>query len=118
MIKKASELVAEAKSELDCISAVTARTITESDERAVVIDVREPAEVEASAVRGAINIPRGLLEMKVEETVPQHDRPLLVCCASGGRAALSARTLKQMGYTQVQVIDCAHGDIAAVFNKA
>lgn len=117
MIRKAPEMVAEAKSELDCISAVMARATVASDPRAVVIDVREPSEVETSAVRGAINIPRGLLEMKVEEAVPQHDRPLLVCCASGGRAALSARTLKQMGYTRVQVIDCAHGDIAEAFNK-
>lgn len=117
MIKKAAELVAEAKRELDCVDAATARHLVESDGRTLVLDVREPAEVEASAVRGAINIPRGLLEMKVEEAVPEHDRPLLVCCASGGRAALSARTLRHMGYTDVRVIDCAHGDIAEAFNR-
>lgn len=117
MIRKASELVAEAKRELDCIDAATASELAASDARTVVLDVREPAEVEASAVRGAVNIPRGLLEMKVEEAVPEHDRPVLVCCASGGRAALSARTLKHMGYSNVRVIDSAHGDIARAFNR-
>ena len=73
-----------------------------------VLDVREPAEVEASGIiAGAINIPRGLIEFKASADFPGGQHPALanrgVCvltyCASGGRAALAAQTLRGMGFT-------------------
>ena len=116
MIKKPAELIQEAKSGTFCLTAEGARQQKRENPQTVIVDVREPEEVAASAIEGAINIPRGLLEMKVEEAVPEHDRPLLVCCASGGRAALAAQTLRHMGYTEVKVIDCPHPEIAEAFN--
>jgi rhodanese-related sulfurtransferase len=114
-IKKPMELIQEAKSGTFCLTAEGARALHDEDPSTLIIDVREPEEVAASAVPGALNIPRGLLEMKVEQVAPKHDAPVLLCCASGGRAALSAKALREMGYTNVKLIDCAHGDIKEAF---
>jgi len=117
MIKKPMELIREAKSGTFCLTAEGAQAQLAEDPATVIIDVREPEEVAASAVAGAVNIPRGVLEMKVEQLVPTHDAPVLLCCASGGRAALSAKTMRGMGYTNVKLIDCAHQEIVDTLNK-
>jgi rhodanese-related sulfurtransferase len=117
MIKKPAEIVQEAKSVVSGVSAEAAREQRDATPHTLVIDVREPSEVAASAVPGALNIPRGVLEMQVGQVVPEHDAPVLVCCASGGRAALAARSLQDMGYTNVKVIDCSHQEIVEAFGS-
>src|SRR5256714_13396850 len=67
----------------------------------VVIDVREQDEVEQGIVPGAIHIPRGHLESRVEQYVPDYDVPLVTYCASGNRSAFAAETLTQMGFKNV-----------------
>jgi rhodanese-related sulfurtransferase len=76
--------------------------------QAVVIDVRDAPEVEKSGkVSGALHISRGMLEFRADPDSPYHDkslhkdRPVILYCASGGRSALSGKTLKDLGYTQV-----------------
>ncbi|HYM50656.1 MAG TPA: molybdopterin-synthase adenylyltransferase MoeB [Candidatus Limnocylindrales bacterium] len=69
--------------------------------RPVLIDVREQDEVEQGIIPGAIHIPRGYLELRVEDRVPDRDAPIVAYCASGIRSALAAETLLQMGYTDV-----------------
>ena len=64
----------------------------------VVIDVREQDEVEQGIIPGAIHIPRGYLESRVEQYVPDHDTPVVAYCASGNRSAFAAETLTQMGF--------------------
>ncbi len=90
--------------------AATKAGITEVDTEAaeglikaghVVIDVREPDEYEQGALVGAIHIPRGMLESQVESKVPDKDAPLVVYCAGGVRSAFSAKTLAELGYTDV-----------------
>jgi rhodanese-related sulfurtransferase len=75
---------------------------------AVVIDVRDAPEVEKSGkIAGALHISRGMLEFRADPDSPYHDktlhrdRPVILYCASGGRAALSGKTLKDLGYTEV-----------------
>lgn len=68
---------------------------------AVALDVREADEFEQGALRGAVHIPRGYLEMQVGGRVPQHGAPVVVYCAGGTRSALAADTLAQLGYTDV-----------------
>ena len=68
---------------------------------AVVLDVREPDEHSQGAIPGAIHIPRGNLESNIENRVPDHDRPIVVQCASGVRSAFAAKTLAELGYTDV-----------------
>lgn len=75
---------------------------------AVLLDVREPPEVAATGLaRGARAIPRGLLEFRADPAEPGHDaelrpdRPIVVYCAAGGRAALAGKLLRDMGYHEV-----------------
>src|SRR5438876_6718416 len=67
----------------------------------VVIDVREQDEVEQGIVPGAIHIPRGHLESRVEQYVPDYDTPVVTYCASGNRSAFAAETMTQMGFKNV-----------------
>jgi rhodanese-related sulfurtransferase len=77
-------------------------------EGALVVDVRDAPEVEASGmVAGAVHVSRGMLEFRADPDSPYHDRlfardkPVILYCASGGRSALSGKTLKDMGYARV-----------------
>ena len=65
------------------------------------VDVREPDEWEAGHIPGAKPLPRGLLEYRAAEELPDEDARIVVHCALGGREALAAKSLKGMGYTNV-----------------
>jgi rhodanese-related sulfurtransferase len=74
----------------------------------LVVDVRDPKEVEQSGkVAGAVNVPRGMLEFRADSDSPYHDKnfskdkPVVLYCASGGRSALSGKTLKDLGFAEV-----------------
>lgn len=73
----------------------------EGAERPVLVDVREPEEYEQGYIPNAVHIPRGYLEMRIEEKVPDHEAPVVLYCAGGVRSALAADTLQAMGYTNV-----------------
>ncbi|NMH61218.1 rhodanese-like domain-containing protein [Alteromonas ponticola] len=79
-----------------------------------VIDVREPSECEASPTKGSINIPRGVLEMKIIDQFKDPGHPFYLHCASGVRAQLAAEQLLNMGYTSVSAITCNIKSIAEV----
>ncbi len=70
-------------------------------DKPIIIDVREQDEIEQGMIPGAIHIPRGYLELRIEERVPDRDVPIVLHCAGGTRSALAAETLQQMGYTNV-----------------
>jgi rhodanese-related sulfurtransferase len=79
-----------------------------SDAGAVIVDVRDGTEVQASGkAKGALAVPRGSLESRADPDSPNHNpslspgRPVILYCAGGGRAALAGKTLKDMGYTEV-----------------
>src|SRR5713226_1322673 len=64
------------------------------------IDVRESDEYAGGKIPGAISIPRGFLELRIEEKA-KRDEPLVLYCAGGTRSALAAKTLREMGYENV-----------------
>jgi rhodanese-related sulfurtransferase len=75
---------------------------------ALLVDVRDAPEVARDGkAAGALNISRGMLEFRADPGSPYHDKSfspdktLILYCASGGRSALSGKTLKDMGYQQV-----------------
>jgi rhodanese-related sulfurtransferase len=89
------------------ISQAEARAMMDAG-NVLVVDVRDPSEVAQSAkVPGAINVSRGMLEFRADPASPYHDkafdpdRPVIVYCASGGRSALSGKTLMDLGYERV-----------------
>lgn len=73
-------------------------------EGAALIDVREPDEVAAGSPPGAHRIVRGFLELRVENSVPNLDHPVLVLCAGGVRSLFAAENLAQLGYTKVSSV--------------
>jgi molybdopterin/thiamine biosynthesis adenylyltransferase/rhodanese-related sulfurtransferase len=68
---------------------------------ATFLDVRELDEFEQGTIPGAVFIPRGHLESKVENQLSNHDAPVVVYCAGGTRSAFAAKTLAELGYTDV-----------------
>ena len=73
-------------------------------ERAVVVDVSETEEFAAGHVGGAKNVPLGQLEQRLPEVVKNKGLPLILVCASGGRANRALATAKKLGYEQAQVL--------------
>ena len=105
MPKTAMEMVAEAKAR---VPAITPEEAAARDD-VVFVDLREAAEIAASGkVAGAVAIPRGLLEFRADPSHPMHEAALdpsktvVTYCASGGRAALAAATLQDLGYGNVR----------------
>lgn len=100
--KTAHDLVLAAKAETTEISPATLLPLLERN-AVRLIDVRETDEFRCGHLPGALSIPRGMLEFKID-SVPgnNHDHPLVVYCKSGGRSALAAQTLQKMGYRAVR----------------
>jgi len=74
-----------------------------------VLDVREKDEFRDGHLPGAISVPRGFLDMRVEEVVPDKSTPLILYCAGGTRSLLAGRTLREMGYTDVISMSGGYG---------
>ena len=68
---------------------------------ATFLDVRELDEFEQGMIPGAVFIPRGHLESKVENKITDRDKPIVVYCAGGTRSAFAAKTLQELGYSDV-----------------
>ena len=105
MLKTVPELVAEARAQLRCLDANSAMEELKAN-GGTIVDVREPVEVSNLTVPHSINIPRGVLEMKVADVIPDAEHPIYVHCATGGRASLAAEQLVRMGYRNVTAVTC------------
>ncbi|MDX1604621.1 MAG: rhodanese-like domain-containing protein [Candidatus Competibacterales bacterium] len=102
-----SEMVSAANQSVPRIDLQRARNLID-DEEALVVDVRDPSEVQQSGkIRGAVNVSRGMLEFRADPECPAYDpafdrdRPVLLYCGSGGRSALAGKVLQDMGYRTV-----------------
>jgi len=100
-------MLGEANAEIDTVSAEKAREYV-GDENILFVDVRETQEVENSGgLPGSVHVPRGLLEFIADPESPMHKselssgRQLVLYCASGGRSALAAKTLQDMGLSNI-----------------
>ena len=104
------ELLAATKAEIDEIETADAAALREAGDDVVILDVREPDENAQGSIPGAVFIPRGQLESNVENKIPNKDAKVLIHCASGVRSAFAAKTLAELGYSDV-------ASIAGGFNK-
>ena len=68
---------------------------------AILLDVREREEYREGHLKGSVPLPRGFLEMRVEEVVPDKQSPVVAYCAGGVRSLIAARTMKELGYENV-----------------
>jgi rhodanese-related sulfurtransferase len=107
--KTASQLVAEAKAAIDNLTPEQVQA--ELANGAVLVDVRDAGERAGGVIPGAIHASRGMLEFYADPASPLHlpqldpGRRVILHCASGGRSALSAMTLRQLGYGNVAHLD-------------
>jgi len=94
------ELLADAKSKIQEIDTQTAATRIEASQ-VVVLDVREPDEYEQGALPNVVHIARGHLEAQIETKIVDKSVEVIVYCAGGVRSAFAAKTLQELGYTNV-----------------
>ena len=94
------DLLANAKSQIVEIDTATAEARIEAG-NVFVLDVREPDEYDEGALADAVHIPRGHLEAQIEARALDRDQTIVVYCAGGVRSAFAARTLQELGYSDV-----------------
>jgi len=101
------DFIAAAKASVTEIS--TADVQAKVGTSTLLMDVREPGELQGGFLPGALNIPRGLLELKADLAFPMRearladrDQEIIIYCASGGRSLLAGKTLQVMGFTNVK----------------
>ena len=102
------DLLSQAKSSIDEIDTNEAQHRIAAG-GVVVLDVREPDEFEQGALPNVLHIPRGHLEAQVEGRITDKSMPVIVYCAGGVRSAFAAKTLGELGYTNVVSMDGGFG---------
>jgi rhodanese-related sulfurtransferase len=95
------KLVDAAKQRIRECSVAEVKAKLDRGERVVFIDVREDREFAKDRAAGAKHISRGVLERDIEELVPEKQAEIVLYCGGGYRSALSADSLRQMGYPNV-----------------
>ena len=96
-----NDMLKRVKSEIRETTTTEADTLLHANKNLKLIDVREKNEYEDGYIPGATHIPRSFLESRIEETVTDKTAPILLYCAGGTRSALAAKTLQEMGYSNV-----------------
>jgi molybdopterin/thiamine biosynthesis adenylyltransferase/rhodanese-related sulfurtransferase len=92
------DLLQRVRAEIDEIGAADARELLDD---ALFLDVREQDEWQEGTLPGAVHVPRGQLEQRIEGLVPDRSRALVVYCAGGSRSAFATKTLTELGYENV-----------------
>lgn len=100
-MKTFTELIKETKQQIEELTPQQVKEKLDLREQVTLLDVREKDEVALGYIDNAITIPRGFLEIKVENAIPERDTPVIVYCAGGTRSAMATKTLKEMGYSNV-----------------
>ena len=111
-IKTPKSLIEEALKEIKTISPSEALKLSEEN-KCNLIDIRDTIELQSSGtIENSFHIPRGMLEFSIHPESPffknenlDPNKEIVLFCAAGGRSALAAKTLKQMGFEKVSHID-------------
>jgi len=93
------QLADDAKTRVREVSAADAHQ--EQGKGAILIDVRESDEFENGHAKGAFHLGKGVIELRIEDAVPNNSTPIICYCGGGSRSALAADNLQKMGYTNV-----------------
>jgi len=94
------ELLQQVRAEISELDPSRARELVEAGD-VFVVDVREQDEWDEGHIPGAVHIPRGNLESRIERAAPDPGRPIVLYCSAGNRSAFAARTLDELGYEDV-----------------
>src|SRR5215813_4513878 len=101
MAKTYKQLMEEARQAVPEVTIDEVKNRLERGEKWALLDVREREEYREGHLEGALSLPRGFLEIRVEEAVPDRSTPIVAYCAGGTRSLIAARTLREMGYENV-----------------
>lgn len=102
MAKSFQEIMAEARKDIPEVTAQQVNELLKNNGKSpVILDVRESDEWRQGHLEGALPLPRGFLEIKVESAVPNKETPVVAYCAGGVRSLLAAKVMKEMGYQNV-----------------
>lgn len=101
MAKTYKELMDDARQIVPEVTIDDVKAQMGNGAKPMLLDVREREEYREGHLEGAVPLPRGFLEMRIEETVPDKSTPIIAYCAGGVRSLIAARTLKEMGYEHV-----------------
>lgn len=109
-MKKVADLVTEAKTRVENLDVDSVDK--ELADGVLLVDLREPGELaDAGHIPGSVHVPRGMLEFRADPTSTYHqegfdpERRIILQCATGGRSALAAAALQDMGYNNVAHLD-------------
>ena len=115
MAKSFMEMVEEARAEVDSLGPTEAQKRLTQDPDALVVDVRDAADIASTGLApGGVNISLGMLPVKADQELPQElrdprlqdrSRQLIVTCQTGANAARGAKLLKDMGFTNIFLMD-------------
>lgn len=89
------------KAEIEEVQATDVKATVDAPDGSALVDVRAQSEYVQGHIPGAHWIPRGFLELRIEDAVPDRDTRVVLYCAGGTRSALAARALRELGYTNV-----------------
>jgi rhodanese-related sulfurtransferase len=113
--KTFKQLVEDARQQAEVISPQEAQKRVQQNPNTVVVDVRQAEDIpETGAVPGALRVPLGVLPLRADTELSEKVReaklqdrntPVITTCGGGGQAALAAKTLRDMGFTNVAIID-------------
>ena len=95
------QIMEEARRDIPEQSASEVQSRLGRETGTLVLDVREKDEFREGHLETAVSIPRGFLEMQIEEVVPDKSTAVVAYCAGGTRSLIAARTMREMGYTNV-----------------
>jgi len=109
MAKTLSQLMEESRKIVTEWNTDQVRSALGNGNGYALIDVREKDEYRDGHLPGAVSVPRGFLDMRIEEVVPKKDTPVILYCAGGTRSLLAGRTLKEMGYSDVVSMSGGYG---------
>ena len=102
MAKTFQDIMADARKEIPEVTAQQVSDLLKNNGKSpVILDVREKDEWREGHLDGAVSLPCGFLEIKVENTVPDKNTPIVAYCAGGVRSLLAAKIMREMGYQNV-----------------
>jgi sulfur-carrier protein adenylyltransferase/sulfurtransferase len=101
MSKTYKQIMDEARKSVPERTPAEVKEMLDRGETPVVLDVRETNEWREGHLDGAVSLPRGFLEVRIEETVTDKKTPVVAYCAGGTRSLIAGRTLREMGYENV-----------------
>lgn len=112
-----SRLVAAAKKQVRTIDMAAFKAALDRNELGLIVDVREPGEFAEGFIPGAINIPRGVIELRIWAHVGFPDRTnmgtrMTLYCGTGVRCVLAAKSLQDLGFSNVTAADMMIADWA------